>query len=172
MFTTAFWVNLGVFYIAWIICVIWQMPWAVAAAAVAIALHLGWIRQGCGEWRVLAVCSAIGIAVDSLLTATGMFQFQFNEGAVFGAILAPLWLIALWLGFATTLNVSMQPLSGRVALAAVLGAIMGPFSYWAGFKLEAVSFPMGVTITLIVLGAIWAIMLPALLHIANRLVAR
>lgn len=163
-------VNLGIFYITWFICVVWRMPWAVAAAAVAIAFHLVWVRPGVGEWRVLIACSAVGIVVDSLLTLTGVFNFQTVVGGdVFGETLAPLWLMALWLVFATTLNVSMKPLSNKLMLAGPLGAIMGPLSYWLGLKLNAVSFPLGVPITLSLLALIWAILLPVLLGIANRL---
>jgi len=171
MSIAAFSVNLGVFYIAWFACVLWKMPWAVAAAVVAIALHLVWVRPVVGEWRVVIACSALGVIVDSLLTLADVFKFQtVGEADVFGETLAPLWLMALWLVFATTLNVSMKPLSNNLVLAGLLGAIMGPFSYWLGLKLDAVSFPLGVPVTLLLLAPIWAIMLPALLSIANRLV--
>lgn len=165
-------VNIAVFYVAWFICVAWRLPWALPAAAFVIALHLLWVRPGAGEWRVLAACMVIGIVADGILTATGVFLFQAAErGPVFGTILPPLWLIALWPVFATTLNVSLKPLIGKPILSGILGAVMGPLSYWAGFKLGAVSFPLGAPVTLAILSPLWAVLFPVLLGMANRIAA-
>ena len=46
--------------------------------------------------------------------------------------LAPYWIVALWMLFATTLNVTFRWLQPRPALAAALGAVFGPVSYIAG----------------------------------------
>lgn len=162
-------VNAGVFNAAWFVCVALRMPWAIAAVAVTVAVHMLWTRPGAGEWKTLAACSSIGIAVDSILTMIGVFSFRDVAGGdVFGETVAPSWLMALWIVFATTLNVSMKPLATKPKLALLLGAIMGPFSYWVGLKLGAVTFPLGISITMVVLAIIWAILFPLLITTAQH----
>lgn len=82
--------------------------------------------------------------------------------------LAPWWILALWALFATTLNVSLGWLRSRLLLAGVLGGVAGPFAYWAGERLGALSLREPVA----ALGALtlgWAAILPALLALARRL---
>lgn len=165
-----FGVNSAIFYAAWFVCVLLQMPWAVWFAAAAVVVHLTWVRPGHREWLVVIVCSALGIVIDSALTATGVFRFDSADvGAIMGTWLAPIWLMAIWLVFATTLNVSMKPFASRLWLAALLGGIAAPMSYFAGARLDVVSFPLGTPTTLLLLGAIWVFIFPLFLFVAGRL---
>jgi hypothetical protein len=55
--------------------------------------------------------------------------------------LAPVWIIAMWAGFATLLHVALRWLLPHRWLAALLGAVGGPLAYYAGMRLGAVNFP-------------------------------
>ena len=46
--------------------------------------------------------------------------------------IAPFWMLALWIAFATTLNHSMRWLMHRPVVAAIGGAVFGPLAYLAG----------------------------------------
>ncbi len=59
-------------------------------------------------------------------------------------------------------------LRGRHALAAVLGAVAGPASYFAGQKLGAIQF-VEPTAALTSLAIGWAVIMPVLMLIAERL---
>lgn len=74
----------------------------------------------------------------------------------------------LWLGFASTLNVSLRWMHGRYWIGVLFGAVGGPLSYLAAEKLGAISMlqPQGLLITL---AAGWAVMMPAMLWIAPKL---
>ncbi|WP_415066157.1 DUF2878 family protein [Polynucleobacter necessarius] len=48
--------------------------------------------------------------------------------------LSPVWMWALWLLVATTINGSLSWLRGRPILGAFLGSICGPMSYEAGIQ--------------------------------------
>lgn len=81
------------------------------------------------------------VAVDHLATIKaiglvgglgGVLEFQDSDFA--GRLLAPLWLLGLWLVFATTLGSSLSRLSSRPRLATVLGTNFGPVNYYAAFN--------------------------------------
>ena len=84
--------------------------------------------------KLIGLALAIGLVWDSALASLGWIRFT-SGTLVEGA--APPWILGLWALFATTLNRSLAWLHGRYALAAVLGAIAGPLSYWAGARLGA-----------------------------------
>ena len=52
---------------------------------------------------------------------------------------APSWILALWLGFALTVNHSLGWLQEKPWLAALLAALFAPVSYLAGERLGAVT---------------------------------
>jgi hypothetical protein len=55
-------------------------------------------------------------------------------------------------------------------LAAALGGIAVPFNYMVGAGLGAVSLPLGSTLTVVILVAVWACLLPLLYRISHRMV--
>lgn len=140
-------------------------PWAGSAVAAAIvAWHLRRALRPHAELVLALSAAAIGALWDSALAALGLIVFPDGilvEGA------APHWMIALWMLFATTLNVSLGWLKPRLALAAVFGALGGPLAYLGGEKLGALAMPQPLpAIAALALG--WALLTPLLLVIARR----
>lgn len=160
--------NFIAFQAGWFACVLaaargW--PWAgTVTAAAIVAWHVARAARPAEELKLITSAVLIGALWDSALTALGWLAF--TSGTVIEGA-APHWILALWALFAMTLNVSLRWLQGRWALAAVLGAVAGPLSYWAGARLGAVvlvapEFALGA------LAAGWAMMMPALLALARR----
>ena len=94
----------------------------------------------------------------------GVFDFSV-------ATLVPLWLIILWWVFAAAVYRSFAKIGQSLWLAAVLGAIAVPFNYMVGAGLGAVSLPYGNTVTVAILVAVWAVLLPLLYRISQRMAA-
>lgn len=134
------------------------------AIAVAVATHLARSERRNGEIRLLVAAGVIGLAWESLLVATGLVQYG-EASAIPGT--APYWIVAMWLLFATTLNVGMRWLRKSMIVTAMVGAIGGPLSFFAGQKAGAVSFPDPI-LSLAVIGVGWAIFLPLLTLYAWR----
>ncbi|MCG8370480.1 MAG: DUF2878 domain-containing protein [Proteobacteria bacterium] len=134
------------------------------AIAVAVATHLARSPSRTAEARLLAIAGAIGFAWESLLVATGLVQYD-EASAIPGT--APYWIVAMWLLFATTLNVGMRWLRKSMIVTAIVGAIGGPLSFLAGQKAGAVSFPDPI-LSLAVIGLGWAVFLPLLVRYAAR----
>ena len=161
--------NFALFQVTWFACVLGAahgVPWAgpLVVAAVA-AYHLGRAAEPRGEALLLMLAALIGLAFDSLLVSAGWLTYPAGQ---WHPLLAPYWIVAMWIGFATTLNVSMAWLKGRSYLAFVLGAIGGPLAYLGGAKLGGVSF-VDTTAALAALAMGWALIMPLLMLAAQQL---
>lgn len=119
------------------------------------------------EFLGLAVCAAVvGLVADSSYMLFGLLRYP--ESGPWNSI-APIWIIALWVGFALTLNHSLSWLKGRPWLAAVMGAVSAPFSYWIGATTwKAVEYAAALPLVTIVLAVSWALMTPLLTSLAQR----
>jgi hypothetical protein len=145
------------------------MAWPGPLAALLFAaLTLATGGQRAADLRTLALALPVGFTLDSLLAASGWLVYA--EGWP-GGWAAPLWVWALWTAFAMTLNHSLDFLSGRLALTALLGAVGGPLAYAAAAgAFEAVSFARPFAEVMLVLALAWGTVLP-LLVLANRRLA-
>lgn len=76
-------------------------------------------------------------------------------------------MIALWPNFATTLHSSLRWLAGHYIVAALLGAVAGPLSYYAGAQLGALTLHPTLAVSMIALAVVWGITLPILLWLAE-----
>jgi hypothetical protein len=162
-------VNFILFQVAWFACVLGSargFPWIgpVVVAGVA-AYHLSRVPNLKAEFSLLALAAGIGAAFDSALAATGWLSYPSGQ---WHPLLAPYWIVALWVAFATTLNVSLNWLKGRLWLALAFGAVGGPLAYLAGAKLGGVAFhEPALALTALAFG--WASITPTLVLIAIHL---
>ena len=126
-------VNLTLFKAGWLASVFSaaaSVPLAgTAVIAIAVAVHLLRSGQPRDELRLLALAAAIGFLWESLLVSAGIVQY--GTSAVVAGI-APYWIVAMWVLFATTLNVGMRWLHKSPVIAAIAGAIGGPMAFLAG----------------------------------------
>ena len=162
-------VNVAVFQIGWLCCVLAganHFPWLGTLTALLIVAwhvsHAPWPRN---ELLLILSAGIIGAIWDSLLVYAGWLQYP--SGTLIEGT-APHWIIAMWLLFATTLNVSLRWLRGRPFLAAALGALAGSAAYYAGYKLGGVQIP-DLTTAMAILALGWALFMPFLIHLSIRL---
>jgi hypothetical protein len=145
--------NFVAYQIAWFAAILGAAhghAWAgIAVALLVTGAHL-WLRAQALEFRLVIAAAFMGIVVDNLLVATSQVRFASAGGLPF----APLWMLGLWIAFATTLNHSMLWLMRRPWTAALGGAIFGPLAYLAGEKLGALTLPTPVT-SLPLLAVLW-----------------
>lgn len=160
-------INFAVFQIGWLSSVIGaaqQMPWlGPLAAVVALSIHFKAARRPIEEIMLVMSCASIGAAFDSFLHASGWVSYS---SGLFSSVLAPYWIVTMWMLFATTLNVSMRWLRGRPALAALFGLFGGPLAYITGQKLGGIELSSPVA-AVIALGIGWAVMMPILIRLSE-----
>ncbi len=161
--------NFVAFQLGWFACVLggaWQYPIAGAGIAVLIlAWHLTTARDRPAELKLILSAGAIGWAWDTALLQTGWVSFA--AGSLLPGT-APIWMVTLWMLFASTFNVSMSWIKSRLLLAMLLGAVGGPVAYLGGAGLGAMDFHEQQP-ALIAPAIGWAIATPLLAILANRL---
>ncbi len=162
-------INIIGFKVGWVSSVMGaaaQMPWLGPVVFLVVALvHLSQARRPDLELGLVIAAGFIGIWFDSFIVAMGWVTYPSGQ---LSPMLAPYWIVTMWMLFATTLNRSMAWLRGRNVLAAALGAIAGPASYFAGQRLGAIEF-VEPTAALTALAVGWAVIMPVLMIIAERL---
>lgn len=120
-----------------------------------------------GELSMVLVAAPLGMTVDTLLIGFGLLKYP--TPGPWGPGVAPIWIVALWVGFVLTLNHSLAWLKGKPGLAFVVGGVAGPFSYWLGATTwRAVEFSAPMIVVLGALTIVWAVITPALVLLADR----
>lgn len=149
---TALLMNILGFQLCWAACVIGGTLWAV----ICVPLFLGWqwTQRKPGELWLITLITLGGSLFDSLLLNLNLLHFPDYEGTVI-----PLWLVLLWSAFAATLRHSMAWLLEKPLLAALLGGIAAPWSYYAGSLFDVIQLTAPV---LILIAIAWALLLAAL----------
>lgn len=157
--------NLVLFQVAWFACVLGaaggRPHFGVVVAAAVVAVHLALAPRPLAELKLILVTGLLGGSWESLLVQ--MDWVHYRGGGIPG--LPPLWIITLWLAFATTLNVSLRWLQSRPGLAALLGFAGGPLAWWGGARLGALELAEP-GFTLFVIGLGWAALMPLLMLLA------
>lgn len=139
----------------------WLGPLALLLFA-AIQLRLS--EQRSSDLRLLALCAVFGFLLDSSWVWLGLMQFSTPWPWTQAA---PAWIVAMWCGFALTLNHSMSSLQQRLWLGALLGLFGGPLAYLAAERAwQAVQLQSG-WMPHLALGLAWAVVTPVLLRLAR-----
>jgi len=161
-------INIVFYQICWLACILGGasgMPLlGVAAVAVAVAYHLYRAEDARAEMILIAIAALVGAVWDSLLVAAGWLVYP--SGTLIEGT-APYWIVALWVIFATTFNVSLRWFKQHLVLAALFGAVGGPLAYFAGARLGGVFFTDTV-VALTALGLGWTLLMPAMMWLARR----
>jgi hypothetical protein len=160
--------NAIAFQLGWFACVLGganQLPWLGTLVAVLIVYwHLKKAQHPGREVALLAMVGVMGALWDSLLVAIGWLDYP--SGTLLSNT-APHWIVAMWVLFASTLNVSLRWLRGRWTLATLLGAVSGPLAYYGGAKLGGVVISEPVfAFTVLAIG--WAVFVPLLIWLSTR----
>ncbi len=163
-------VNVVGFQLGWFACVLGAAsgtPWLGPLVALPVlGWHLASARRRGPVLGLLLLAGLVGLGLDSLLIRAGLLTFRegiWAEGA------APYWMVVLWMLFASTLNVGLRRLHGRLLLAAVLGAIGGPLAYRAGVALGAAEATEPRWLTDLAVALAYALATPLLVGLARRL---
>lgn len=155
-------INFLLFQAGWLACVLLTNGWAVVTALLLVGFHLGIVsRQPAAEARFILLGVVLGSLLDSLWFQTGVMA----DGA--GSHWTPLWLMAVWALFLTTLAHSLAWMHQQVWLPYVLAPIAGPFAYYAASQLDAVALPLG-ALSLLALAGGWLVVFPLLMTIQKR----
>ena len=144
-------------------------PWiGVLPALGVLALHLFVSRAVVwAELRAVVAIAVFGILLETGFMGAGLVTFT---GTPVLGMLPPIWVWALWLGFASLPNGSLGWLQGRSGLQMLLGLVFGPLAYWTGAKMGAAEMPGAGALTII--GLAWALAMRAIMMLADAISPR
>ena len=125
------------------------------AATIVLALAVAENRK---DLIVMIVALGLyGLAAESLLVIGGLVNYG-TAGITPGV--APVWIVALWMAFATLIRPTFSWLHGRPILASALGAVAGPVAYFAAMRLNALNLPDPMWTGLLAIAVVWSIAMP------------
>lgn len=152
--------NVIGFQLSWIACVAGGTLWAIPVCAAFFAWH--WQVKKPAEPALVAAFAVTGILFDTALYQAGLLKFPGHS-----LFVIPVWLMLLWVAFACTLRHSLDWLLQRPWLAALLGLLAAPWSYYAGELLGAVNTTPE---ALLLIGIGWGMLMFSIarLRISNR----
>ena len=99
-------VNFVAFQVGWFSCVLGASNGYPLAGPIVVllvtALHLSFAYEPRKELSLILIAAVVGACFDSLVVQTGWIAYP--NGILLDGT-APYWIVAMWLLFATTLNV-------------------------------------------------------------------
>lgn len=149
------------FQITWFACVLGPPVLWIFAVLVYFSLYFMVFR--CARFlSYILVAGVIGIVTDFSLFKAGVFQFENGR--------FPIWLVALWFVFVSSIPIAFSFLRNRYFLAFILGGFGGASSYFAAVRLRAdVSFGLSELYAVGLLVGIWALLMPLLIYLLKLL---
>ncbi|MFL2982779.1 MAG: DUF2878 domain-containing protein [Candidatus Neomarinimicrobiota bacterium] len=163
--------NILGFKISWWACVLGaagDMTYiGPIAMLVFLIIHFYLNSLDFSEIKLIAIFALFGTLIDTSMAYTGMLSYN----GVYGEdiIIAPLWITAMWCGFASMVNHSMAFLKGKWIYAFILGGLLGPVAYKAGEGLGAINFITDQLSIIIMLSFVWALSFPFIYWVNERL---
>lgn len=160
-------INFILFQLSWFACVIGAakgMPWlGVMVTAAILSWHLYQTKNIKSELMLMLYALLIGTAYDQSMLTLGYISYL-NHG--WSNNIVPVWILALWLGFTSTLNLSLRWMRGKHLIAVLFGAVGGPLAYLGAEKLGAVI--LHGTVSYVALSIGWAVITPLLLLLSSH----
>jgi hypothetical protein len=157
--------DIAGFQVIWFACALGVphgMEWIIYPLGIIyIAQHIYFANQRVFELSLMIKATILGMAFDSGLHLINAIRF-FEANSWF----QPLWMTTLWASFGASLNSSFSWLKSRYLLGAILGAVVGPLSYYGGEKFGVLTIQG--TQGFVALGVCWAIAMPIALSWLNQ----
>jgi hypothetical protein len=149
----------------WFLAILGQES-ALPLLILLLVIHISLIPKPVIETTILVFGMGLGLIVDSAMTWAGVFRFDHTP------VLIPIWLIMIWAGLSGTLRHSLGYFAGKPLLTSLAGGLGAAFSYIAGMKLGAVSFPLSIEMTFVILFVCWSVVFPVLFFFSQQAVLR
>jgi hypothetical protein len=157
------------FQVGWLACVLGAargyVGLGVLVALLIVAVQLLLSPRPLRLAGLIGLAALLGFVWDTVPPALGLMQYP---ASLWQAPLAPVWIVVMWMLFATTLGGVLRSLQQRPLLAALVGAVGAPLAYFGGARLGALSLTRPAP-ALLAEAVGWAVLLPALLTAARRM---
>lgn len=162
-------INIVLFQVGWFSCIGFGGVIALFATLGILLAHFYLLvkRQDYSkEIRLIVKVFLVGVVIEIAAINLGALVPLVEEDILaFSQYFPPLWLLCLWLLFATTLSHGLLWMQSRIVLCVVFAAISAPSSYFAGAALSPyMSLGESVIISLSIIGLLWAVAFPLMMR--------
>lgn len=148
-------INFVVFQLCWFTAAIYQQTGLFIMMSLLI-VHFVLSPTKNNDIKVLLL-AFLGCIVDQVLFMLNVFEFTTNSPVI------PMWLILLWCSLVLSLNHSLRwLLNTSVYIKLLLGAVLGPSSYFAALSFGALNTQLSSVTFIIFLAIVWSCLLPVL----------
>ncbi|MGB1220035.1 MAG: DUF2878 domain-containing protein [Alcanivoracaceae bacterium] len=158
--------NFVLFQVLWFAAVVGAAKGFSWLAFPVLACMFGWAAFTGARTRddVLLAAAGLGVGMlfEILFLSTGLIRYQ--EQVLAWA--PPMWILALWIGFAMSFNHSMAWLQNRWLACVALGAFGSASSLYAGISFGAAQANAPMWAVSMVYGFSWALLVPVLAWVA------
>ena len=163
--------NLIGFQVCWWLCILgvrFQFPFlGPVCMVVFLLIHCFGFRVEKSELKLILLVSLIGTLIDSMLAYSGIVEYEGTYSSL--EWLAPLWITAMWAGFASTVNHSLAWLKERPFITITMGFIAGPVAYLTAEKFGAITMNGSAVMKNSLLAIIWGSSVRAIFIFNKRL---
>jgi hypothetical protein len=167
-------VNMGFFYFGWWYCMheaVGLSPLRGPMVVFGILLyHIAISHTKVIDLILIFSLVILGQIIDTIYIQMGMISYHGGYGGTFE--IAPLWIVALWALYGTSVNHSLEWLRHSVLLAAGLGAAGAISSYVVGVQLGSAVLHWPKFWAYAVIGGVWAVVVPLSLSFSQWLKKR
>lgn len=154
--------NIGLFQAGWFACLLLPLGWSFLMVIGALVLHFSILvpaSQRGSESLLIGSVLILGVLIECF------YLWSRALILVDGSTFPPIWLLFIWVLFATTFRHSLAWLRPKLWLAAIFAGVAAPISYLAGANLNAsVSLNDSAWFSLLVIGLSWAIAFPLMMR--------
>jgi hypothetical protein len=160
-------INVVLYQCAWFACIFGAakgQPWlGLGISFIVLAWHLSQAPLVKNEVYLLLSTLVIGFVFDQGLLTAQLIDYK-SHG--WSDALVPMWILALWLTFATLLNVSLRWMRPHLMYAVLFGLVGGPLAYYAAVGLNAITILDQRAYWILALG--WGVVTPVLILLSQR----
>jgi len=143
--------NAVLFQCAWFSCVLLPAQIAVIATTVVVLVHLKMTHKKENELFFILSVTALGYCMDSVFSLFGRIDLNLSGEST-------IYLVCVWLIFATTLNSSMSWFLSSPYRSIILG-ILAPVSYYAAQQFGKIKYSEPLVSTMAIHALLWGILM-------------
>lgn len=140
--------NVALFQAGWFACIFLPTIYGLAATILVLIIHLKMVPNFQKELAFVITVASVGYCMDSLYSLLSLVEFKVNSEST-------IYLVCVWLLFASTLNWSMKYLI-KTPLRAMLLGILAPLSYFGAQSLGKIKYSEPLAVSILFHALLWS----------------
>lgn len=162
--------NLIGFQLVWFFSIKTASDWSIVALLLFYISHIAILYKLyktrfsiVNESLLVALCIAFGVFFEAIKSVLGIWQ------GFSGFSFAPIWLLSIWGALGCCMHIGFAFLQNRLLIAALLGSVFAPLSYFGGAALSPEYALSSTLYSVLVVSCLWLFIMPLLAFVAGRL---